>query len=179
MLAFWREGYGATSIDDLTQATGASRASLYAHFGDKRALLVQSLGLYAERFSERVTAALAAAPSARAALQLVLDGSADRLASAEGPPGCLRTRATLELRGQDPAIDAAIDAANAAYLRHTERLVEAGIERGELTPEDADGLALFLTAIVSGLVVMAEGGASRQALGAVARRTVAAWPEPR
>ena len=109
----------------------------------------------------------------------MLDGSADRLASTEGPPGCLRTRATLELRGQDPAVDAATDAANAAYLRHMERLVAAGVEKGELTLEDADGLAEFFTATVSGLVVMAEGGASRQALGAVVRRAVAAWPEPR
>ena len=178
MLAFWRQGYAATSIDDLARATGASRASLYAHFGDKRALLIRSLGLYAERFAERVTAALAAAPSARGALRLVLDGSADRLASTEGPPGCLRTRATLELRGQDPALDAAIDASNEAYLRHLERIVATGVERGELTPEDADGLALFLAATVSGLVVTAEGGASRQALGTVVRRAVAAWPEP-
>ena len=35
--AFWRAGYSATSLEDLTAATGMNKPSLYAAFGDKRA----------------------------------------------------------------------------------------------------------------------------------------------
>ncbi|MEQ1883260.1 MAG: helix-turn-helix domain-containing protein, partial [Burkholderiales bacterium] len=33
METFWSKGYGATSLDDLCEATGLSRSSFYAAFG--------------------------------------------------------------------------------------------------------------------------------------------------
>jgi TetR/AcrR family transcriptional repressor of nem operon len=36
MAAFWTRRYEATSIDDLVEATGIGRGSLYGTFGDKR-----------------------------------------------------------------------------------------------------------------------------------------------
>ncbi len=38
MQVFWAKGYESTSLDDLCEATGLGRSSLYAAFGDKRAL---------------------------------------------------------------------------------------------------------------------------------------------
>lgn len=46
---FWAKGYEATSLDDLCEATGLSRSSLYAAFGTKRDLLLQSVDRYVER----------------------------------------------------------------------------------------------------------------------------------
>jgi AcrR family transcriptional regulator len=43
MHVLWSKGYEATSLDDLCDATGLSRSSLDAAFGDKRNLLLQSL----------------------------------------------------------------------------------------------------------------------------------------
>jgi TetR/AcrR family transcriptional repressor of nem operon len=43
MQVLWSKGYDATSLDDLCDATGLSRPSLDAAFGDKRNLLPQSL----------------------------------------------------------------------------------------------------------------------------------------
>ena len=42
-VVFHRNGYEATSIDDLTTALGISRASLYNTFGDKHGLLMATL----------------------------------------------------------------------------------------------------------------------------------------
>ena len=38
MAVFWNAGYSATSLEDLSAATGMNRPSLYGAFGDKRAL---------------------------------------------------------------------------------------------------------------------------------------------
>ena len=38
MAVFWDAGYAATSLDDLSAATGMNRPSLYGAFGDKHAL---------------------------------------------------------------------------------------------------------------------------------------------
>src|SRR6202043_2147801 len=44
--AFWDAGFAATSLDDLSQATGMNRPSLYAAFGDKRELYIKSYARY-------------------------------------------------------------------------------------------------------------------------------------
>ena len=36
MDVFWKDGFAATSLDDLSAATGLNRPSLYGAFGDKR-----------------------------------------------------------------------------------------------------------------------------------------------
>ena len=40
---FWRKGYEGASLSDLTKAVGVNRPSLYAAFGDKRALFRKAL----------------------------------------------------------------------------------------------------------------------------------------
>ena len=55
---FWRRGYGATSVEDLTAATGLGRGSLYAAFGDKETLFLTCLRRYHLRGQEVVSQAL-------------------------------------------------------------------------------------------------------------------------
>ena len=40
---FWVKGYAATSLDDIAEATGMNRPSLYAAFGDKEAIYLAAL----------------------------------------------------------------------------------------------------------------------------------------
>ena len=47
--AFWKNGYAATSLDDLAAATGMNRPSLYAAFGDKRDLYLKTLTRYQQQ----------------------------------------------------------------------------------------------------------------------------------
>jgi TetR/AcrR family transcriptional regulator, transcriptional repressor for nem operon len=46
MNLFWSRGYEATSVRDLTTATGISSSSMYEFFGDKRALYLAALARY-------------------------------------------------------------------------------------------------------------------------------------
>lgn len=43
---FWERGFSATSLDDLAEATGVSRPSLAAAFGDKEALYIKAIEMY-------------------------------------------------------------------------------------------------------------------------------------
>src|ERR1700761_3263371 len=54
---FWRNGYAATSISDLTEATGLSRSSLYQRFKDKDGLFQETLQAYTARVLRRMDAA--------------------------------------------------------------------------------------------------------------------------
>ena len=176
MMTFWRRGYRNTSLDDLVAATGASRASLYQVFGDKRALFLKSLDLYGDRFSERVAQVMASEPDGRKALSIVLNASADRLVSAEAPAGCLRCNSTLELMGSDAEIDAALNEANDKFLANIKRLVTRSVRNGELNRTEAGRLPLFITAMVNGMVTLARGGARRSDLKKVVDQTLDNWP---
>ena len=46
---FRKDGFAATSLDDLSAATGMNRPSLYGAFGDKRELYIKSYQRYRER----------------------------------------------------------------------------------------------------------------------------------
>ena len=59
MRVFWREGYQGASIADLTGAMGIAPPSLYAAFGDKRALYLEALALYGETMGTALWAVLA------------------------------------------------------------------------------------------------------------------------
>ena len=45
---FRKDGFAATSLDDLSAATGMNRPSLYGAFGDKRELFIKSYRRYRE-----------------------------------------------------------------------------------------------------------------------------------
>src|SRR5258707_15744864 len=45
---FRKDGFAATSLDDLSAATGMNRPSLYGAFGDKRELYIKSYRRYRE-----------------------------------------------------------------------------------------------------------------------------------
>ncbi len=177
MLAFWRNGFHGTSLDDLVTATSMPRASLYAVFGDKRDLLVAALELYARQFAGRVDAIMAAEPDGRSALRRVLEASADRLSGDAAPQGCLRCRMTLELLGHDPIIDRALDSANASYRETIQRLVARSVENGQISAARAAGLPDFVTAILNGMVLLSQSGRGRAELNGVIALALSAWKE--
>ena len=51
---FRKDGFAATSLDDLSAATGMNRPSLYGAFGDKRELYIKSY----QRYRDNARAAL-------------------------------------------------------------------------------------------------------------------------
>ncbi|MGZ8649825.1 MAG: TetR/AcrR family transcriptional regulator [Solirubrobacteraceae bacterium] len=58
MTVFWRKGYEATSLSDLTEAMGINRTSLYAAFGNKEELFGRALERYGQGPSAHVREAL-------------------------------------------------------------------------------------------------------------------------
>lgn len=165
----WKSGFTGTSISDISQASGTSRASLYKLFGDKYGLLAAALDRYAARTDERVTDILKQNTDPAVAVSKALTASADRLSDPSAPNGCLRCRATLELKGQSAIVDAAIERANRAFEANMLRLLSAD---GRTCATDVP-MARSLTALVNGMVVMAEAGASEETLRELVENAVA------
>ena len=46
MDTFWTRGYSSTSLDDLAEAAGINRPSLYATFGDKQTMYLRAVAYF-------------------------------------------------------------------------------------------------------------------------------------
>jgi AcrR family transcriptional regulator len=177
MLAFWRGGYQATTLDDLMLATGMNRASLYATFGDKRQLFLRSLDLYLERFELRATIAADTAVSARDAIRKLLDASVTRLTNPDVPSGCLRINTSLECRGVDVDLERQLHDSNQRFAQAAVDMLQRLKAKGLLAEQESpEALGSFYASVVAGLVVMSQSGADRQALQSVADIAIRAIP---
>ena len=60
MQVFWRKGYDATSLDDLVEAMGIPRQSLYRTFTDKHTLFLRALEYYDQNVTSVILGILSA-----------------------------------------------------------------------------------------------------------------------
>jgi AcrR family transcriptional regulator len=165
---FWKAGYAGTSLDDLSEATGMNRPSLYAAFGDKRDLYLKTLEHYREESRGLARAALADDPPLRVFLKRFYDKALD-LYLDDGPRGCysIGTAATVA------AVDDQVRTFLAESMRSTDSFLKHQIgkaqERGEIAREaDPAALAYLATATLHTLAVRARAGLPRKELDALA-----------
>jgi TetR/AcrR family transcriptional repressor of nem operon len=157
MQVFWARGYEATSIEHLVSRMGIQRGSLYATFGDKRALFFAAIQRYDRVVTARLLATLDESTSGKAAIERFFRLKVE-LATAPGRPrGCLVTNSAAELASRDRAtghrVGAVLTRIEAAFHRAVVRAQKAG----EINPRrSARALARFLTSSAQGLSVMAK-----------------------
>jgi AcrR family transcriptional regulator len=168
--AFWDAGFAATSLDDLSAATGMNRPSLYGAFGDKQALYGKALDLYRARTREALADALSGGHPLRTALSEVYDRAiAIYLSGDSGARGCFIISTAVAQAVTDPVTRAAL----ADTLREIDDAFAARIARaqrgGELSADaDPVKLARLASATLYSLTIHARAGEERSALKAIA-----------
>src|SRR5579859_5140775 len=86
---FRRDGFAATSLDDLSAATGMNRPSLYGAFGDKRELYIKSYQRYRDDARAAMVDIFRADAPLRERLERIYRIALDIYLSGEsGPRGC-------------------------------------------------------------------------------------------
>lgn len=177
MKLFWRKGYEATSIAELTAAMGIGSPSLYAAFGSKEALYAEALAHYQRSFEDVVWANFRASATARAAVEALLMDSAAGLSGtlADVPNGCMVTLSAVGGEGY-PDLGELVRSARALTLERLQSRLSQAAANGELPAEvDIDGLARFVQAVQAGMSILARDGASRDDLEAVAGVALQGW----
>jgi TetR/AcrR family transcriptional repressor of nem operon len=149
---FWRLGYEATSIQDLEDATGLGRGSLYNAFQDKQGLFLAALARYGQKYGSTLLSRLDDADVERG-IRSMLEGILARMSDAAHPPGCLLTNTCLE-GGGSAEIAAKVAASIKLMEDHLERAIARAKDTGQI---DADAqprqLARFYCAIAQSLGV--------------------------
>jgi AcrR family transcriptional regulator len=176
MIVFWRHGFEATSLAELTAAMGVTPPSIYAAFGDKKQLFLEAVALY---LSGPITSdsIITDAATAREAASGLLEAAAIGFTGRDTPRGCLLASSAIscsanaaDVQGELAAIRRRIEA------RLKEKIVRA-IKSGEMpATADADALAGHIMAVIQGLSTLARDGARRAKLLRVASTAMLAWP---
>jgi len=171
---FRKDGFAATSLDDLSAATGMNRPSLYGAFGDKRELYIKSFQRYRddaraamiEIFRDQLPIRQRLARIYAVALDIYLSGES-------GPRGCFTVMTATSEAVADPEIRGMVleglvelDKAFAACFRLAK-------ENGELPASAApEILAQLASATIHTIAIRARARVPRQELESIVKGAI-------
>jgi len=156
--AFWSRGFDGVGLEELTAAMGIGRQSLYAAFGNKKALYLEALQAYNTGNAAALISALQEAPSPLMGLRIILLTPID-IDPIERAKGCFGINAICEFGQSDPDVLAATSVAGESLQQAVVGLLRAAQEKGEvnkaLDPRIAAG---FVQTLLSGVKIAARAG---------------------
>ncbi|WHO37760.1 TetR/AcrR family transcriptional regulator [Sphingobium sp. AP49] len=176
MGVFWRRGFVASSMDELTTAMGLSRSSLYKRFRDKGGLYQEVLATYTDRVLRRMGDVHA--DSRRAQLEAMLLEFVREDVDTAKPAGCMLARACAEMMdlpesGQAVALEGL--AGQRAILRE---ILSAAAANGELrSTADIDALAWHFLGVLQAIRNLPQAGATAADLRKMIAAAMTAWPQ--
>ena len=171
---FRKSGLAATSLDDLSAATGMNRPSLYGAFGDKRDLYIKSYQRYRDNARAAVADVFRVKLPLRKRLERLYQVALDiYLSGEEGPKGCFTVLTAASEAVNDPVIRAMVVDALNELDKAFARCFRMGQEKGEL-PDDADTVALaqLASATLHTVAIRARAHVPRKELEAIVKGAI-------
>jgi len=139
---FRKDGFAATSLDDLSAATGMNRPSLYSAFGDKRELYIKSYQRYRNDARASLIDIFRSEQPIRERLKRIYAIALDIYLSGDaGPRGCFTVMTAASEAVFDPDIRAMVLEGFVELDKAFMACFRLGKENGEL-PESADPVVL-------------------------------------
>ena len=170
---FWAKGYEATSMQDLMDAMGIQRGSLYGTFGGTQNLFLKSLKRYSVTVVKKLLEILESKPSAVESIELFFSQLVEHLLTAGELRSCLVTNSAIErgLRDEETK-QLVLQLLNALENGFYKTLLRAK-ENGELSTDlDLKVVANYLTSSMQGLLVMGKVCSERSVLEGINRMTL-------
>jgi TetR/AcrR family transcriptional regulator, transcriptional repressor for nem operon len=175
---FWTRGYTATSVDDLTAATGLGKGSLYGAFGDKHGLFLRALDDYITSALDDVRAQLRSpAYTAYDRLARHIRAQARAVAADTSLRGCMMAKSAAELGGTDEAVEQRVERAYVTWRDELVACIKEAQRDGTIdAKQNPQALATTLLAFMRGQDALHKGGAKPAQLRAAADEMVSLIP---
>jgi AcrR family transcriptional regulator len=171
---FRKDGFAATSLDDLSAATGMNRPSLYGAFGDKRELFIKSYQRYRADARAAMIEVFKDELPIRERLERIFAVALDiYLAGDAGPRGCFTVMTAASEAVSDPEIRAMVQEG----FFETDKLFAACFkrarEKGELASTvDLQVLAQLASSTLHSIAVRARAQTPRKELEAIVKGAI-------
>lgn len=165
---FWMNGFSATSLDDLADAMGMNRPSIYGAFGDKEALYRRALAQFGSRMEAAMQQTLFAIPDVRKALESFYRQALAIYVSGPQPKGCLVMSTAVSVAVSHPEIQSDLLGIIKIIDRSIEKRLRQAVKEGQLPPEfDTSARADIAQGILHSLSLRARAGDSKSALNSL------------
>ena len=171
---FWKAGYAGTSLDDLAEATGMNRPSLYGAFGDKRELYIKSYQRYRADARAAMVDIFRDELPIRERLERIYAVALDIYLSGEsGPRGCFTVMTAASEAVADPQIRAMVLEGFVELDKAFTACFRLAKEKGELAANaDAAVLAQIASATVHTIAIRARAQVPRKELEAIVKGAI-------
>lgn len=173
MDVFWKKGYAATSISDITDATGIKRGSLYNAFDGKHDLFVRALLKYGGERRTNKLQMLETVEDPREAIAMFFDSIVKATLDDPDKKGCLLFNTALEFSSHDDDVKKLVSQGINEVVTFFEGRIDRGKELGSIRNSlDTQSTAKALVALVVGIRVLGRGAFGKAALRQVAQQAV-------
>ena len=140
-------GLDSLSIGELADGIGMSKSGLFAHFGSKEELQLETVEYAAALFTEEVIARARAAPRGVARVWALLDAFVGYMEREVFPGGCFFNTTSLEFKNRPGPVRDRIFSKLSTWHSYLQHAIEQAQELGELDPSvEADRIAYELNA---------------------------------
>ncbi|MFE6906702.1 TetR/AcrR family transcriptional regulator [Streptomyces erythrochromogenes] len=176
---FWTTGYAGTRMDDIAQATGLGKGSLYGAFGDKGKLFHRVYGDWCTAVVEVAEGRLTGGPDAEALARLsgYVHLMAENTASDTQRRGCLLAKGAAELAQQDPTVAARSAETMTKLLTLLRTEISAAQRHGDIdSTADPERLAALLLTVVRGIEAVGKAGLDPETLRNIADTALTVLP---
>lgn len=174
MDAFRDGGFAATSLDDLSEAMGINRPSLYGTFGDKRDLFLKAYERYRHEMAATFADVFDPGLTLRETLEKIYSLAIDvYLAGESGPRGCFTVMTATSEAMADPEIRTYVQKALSSTPRALAKRFQVAQDAGELSATaDVQVLAQIASSTIEAIAIRSRARLPRSELETIAKGTV-------
>jgi len=165
MNLFWKQGYSATSVQDLVAHLGINRASLYDTFGDKEKLFKRSFELYRKQSIDKINQVFQNQPNVKEGFSELFNRNINQATLDEDRKGCFAVNSTTELVPNDESYLEILSSNRKDFENLFYEYLKEGQKKGQLKDcKDLQSLASFLYIIYNGLLVVSKINTNKKEL---------------
>jgi len=157
MNLFWKQGYSATSVQDLVSHLGINRASIYDTFGDKDKLFKKSFQLYRKQSSEGLIQFFENKQNVKIGFLELFKNAIQEAVNDKERKGCFVVNTITELVPNDESLNEVLEINKQDFINIFFEYLKKGKESGQLkTNQDLKSLATLFYTLYNGIRVVSK-----------------------
>jgi len=165
---FWLKGYNATSMQDLVDATGLNRSSIYNSFGNKMNLFQLTLSKYQKEGSGFFEVLISSKLNGLETVSSVFETTLKMMINDSDRKGCMFINCHTEMSNQDIQLNNITAKNHKLLLSHFETMVLKRQKDGSIkTNQKSDELAFYLASSFQGFRITGMNTTNKKMLASI------------
>lgn len=165
---FNTKGYQATSISDITQATGITKGAIYANFSNKEEVAIAAFEAALKIVMKEIRGHIRAAPTAPLKLKAVLAYYEEYIGNPPIPGGCPVLNTAVEADDNHPLLRSRVVRLIAQLKDALRQIVHRGMVEGQLQSDlEVEGFVMLFYAAIEGAIMVSRVEGDRESFRSV------------